>query len=610
MSTSHTLKKVIKDKETLFAYYTRNWKRVAKTILQSFLFIFIAMVIVGFNIGYPYQLLVCLPFIFLAINYFFKALLIRKTAIKKSVSYSVSLRFIKNHTVFIVLTILLVVVCNVFFSLAPVNKNPYGEIVKNKEVLAFTIKNDTTIAATLMDSFDVQTDELLADGLLEKNELSADERQKLLGEWNSFLQTVSISENITDTSRYFNTISYWHFPQAHAGAYVVAYALYIKKYESFERIIAAARYNPDVLKVFNEYSSVYGGVNSFNGIQALFYDKDSVLKRGLGRVYLSFLERSVLQKENDENTTLLIRESKKAYSHLLGEASDTLLTYPHFIGKSLEGSLFTAWFPVQKNVADTMGKMEVSSRKEEFITREQVAVMRPLLQPGDIFIERRNWHVSNAGIPGFWPHAALYLSNIKTSSAYFQEVFPYQGYATLDDLLKDKYPRFYKAYSTSDTHGDWNEVIEGKAPGIIIQSLEESGGADFLGVMRARLSKQEKLIAVLQAISNYGKPYDYNFDFETKDAIVCSELVYDAYLPRAGNKGVPFTLEITSGRKMVSPNNMVKKFADENGTDHQVLDFVYFFDADEEKGIAYPSTVEAFSESWKRSKFSWNQYNK
>ncbi len=610
MSTSHTFKKVVNDKETLVAHYARNWKRIVKTILLSCLFVFIAMAIVGFNIGYPYQLIVCLPFLFLALNYFVKALLIRKTAIKKSNSYSVSSHFIKNHTIFIVLTVLLVVGCATFFSLAPINKNPYKEITKNPEALAATIKNDAIVAATLMDSFDVQTDELVAGGLLEKSELSADERQKLLSEWNSFLQTVSISENMTDTSRYFNTISYWHFPQAHAGAYVVAYALYIKKYESFERVIDAVRYNKEVRKVLNEYSPVYGGINSFNDIQALFYDKDSVLKRGLGRVYLSFVERSVLQKENDENTMLLVRESKKAYAHLFGEASDTLLTYPHFIGKSLEGSLFTAWFPVQKNVADTMGKMQISSRKEEFITREQVAVMRPLLQPGDIFIERRNWHVSNAGIPGFWPHAALYLANKKTSSEYFQEVFPYQGYATLDELFKDKHPRFYQAYSSPDTHGDWNEVIEGKAPGIILQSLEESGGADFLGVMRARLSKQEKLVAVLQAISNYGKPYDYNFDFETKDAIVCSELVYDAYLPRSGNKGVSFMLEITSGRKMVSPNNMVKKFADENGTDQQVLDFVYFFDADEEKGIAYPSTASAFSESWKRSKFSWNQYNK
>ena len=111
-------------------------------------------------------------------------------------------------------------------------------------------------------------------------------------------------------------------------------------------------------------------------------------------------------------------------------------------------------------------------------------------------------------------------------------------------------------------------------------------------------------------ISNYGKPYDYNFDFETKDAIVCSELVYDAYLPRAGSKGVHFELGLTSGRKMLSPNNIVKKFADERGSDNQILDFVYFFDADETLGAAYTSNAETFSESWKRSKFSWNQYTK
>ncbi len=133
---------------------------------------------------------------------------------------------------------------------------------------------------------------------------------------------------------------------------------------------------------------------------------------------------------------------------------------------------FKSWFPIQKNVADSMGKIHVSSRHENFITREQVQEMKSSLHPGDIFVERRNWHLSNVGIPGFWPHAALYLGELDETDIFFQEVFPYDGYSSFTDLLKERYPVFYKKYSTQDESGDSYAVIEGMAPGIILLSLE------------------------------------------------------------------------------------------------------------------------------------------
>ncbi len=45
------------------------------------------------------------------------------------------------------------------------------------------------------------------------------------------------------------------------------------------------------------------------------------------------------------------------------------------------------------------------------ISQEQLQELKAELQPGDILIERRNWFVSNSLLPGFWPHAALYLGS-------------------------------------------------------------------------------------------------------------------------------------------------------------------------------------------------------
>ena len=41
--------------------------------------------------------------------------------------------------------------------------------------------------------------------------------------------------------------------------------------------------------------------------------------------------------------------------------------------------------------------------------------------PGDIVVVRQNWFISNIGLPGFWPHAELYLGTVAELQRYFDE---------------------------------------------------------------------------------------------------------------------------------------------------------------------------------------------
>jgi len=121
--------------------------------------------------------------------------------------------------------------------------------------------------------------------------------------------------------------------------------------------------------------------------------------------------------------------------------------------------------------------------------------------------------------------------------------------------------------------------------------------------MRPRLSKVAKAQAVAAAFSHYGKPYDFDFDFATDHALVCTELVWRSYRPDADKAGLEFPLVDLAGRKTLPANEIARLYAEQAETDAAQLDFVYFFDAREKEERAIASTEPAFRETWRRTKW-------
>jgi len=121
--------------------------------------------------------------------------------------------------------------------------------------------------------------------------------------------------------------------------------------------------------------------------------------------------------------------------------------------------------------------------------------------------------------------------------------------------------------------------------------------------MRPRLSRLDIAKAIDEAFYYLGRPYDFNFDFLTDSTIVCSELIYKVYMRGQHKNGLNMKLTDIAGRKVVPPNNIVKKFDREFGTPDQELDFVYFLDGSEKNKKADVKGLAEFRNSHKRPKW-------
>jgi hypothetical protein len=146
-------------------------------------------------------------------------------------------------------------------------------------------------------------------------------------------------------------------------------------------------------------------------------------------------------------------------------------------------------------------------------------------------------------------------------------------------------------------------VIEAISEGVVFNSMAYAADADSIVALRPRLPKLQKAAAILRAFHYTGRPYDFNFDFRTDSAIVCTELVYKSYEPATNFTGLHFPMEEMLGRPVLPANLIARQFHEQYGTPAQQLDFVAFIDGYEREKRAVESTVEAFRASWKRPKW-------
>mgnify|MGYP002640632322 CR=1 FL=1 len=303
---------------------------------------------------------------------------------------------------------------------------------------------------------------------------------------------------------------------------------------------------------------------------------------------------------------LSLMEETEVYLYEMGTGNGTRLTFENGL-KIMEDAAFGFWLPLQKGVSKFLGGKKVWRVDQMLLSSKEVKSIGERLEPGDILFTRKEWALTNLGLPGFWTHVALYIGSPEERTEYFsdEETRKWmldQGLKTdgIEAFLQLTYDESYQEGTTPTSEGKPLRVIEALSPGVIFNSLETTLSCDGVAVLRPRVSKLEKARAISFAFASLGKPYDLNFDFQTDSALVCSELVLKSFEPLEGQTGLAFeTTQI--GQRSVTPcNSIMQQFSEQYGTPEQQLDFILFYDGYERQGKAIESDLEELLESWKR----------
>jgi hypothetical protein len=144
------------------------------------------------------------------------------------------------------------------------------------------------------------------------------------------------------------------------------------------------------------------------------------------------------------------------------------------------------------------------------ITPELRRALLEVARPGDVFVTRHDDALSNLFLPGFWPHAALYLGE--------------------------------------------GRFLESKKDGVRNRPAEETLEVDACVVLRPPLDPSEIATGLARALEHEGKLYDFLFDFRSADRLVCTEVVYRGF---HGIGPVNFRLEEVGARLCLPAESLI-----------------------------------------------------
>ena len=432
--------------------------------------------------------------------------------------------------------------------------------------------------------------------------VSRDERQQIRSTWVSFLDRMLILDSVSQS---YSDYAKHDDESLQKRAFRVAYAAFLARY----------RYTLDFLRITERDPAFHVVLNE--AIPELGLPQDTYANVKYQYLHLGiaaqFTRLSLTNRLYGKEPGLRLNPGIEEDERIIwryGNRGEGIKQTLKNGAQIIKDTTFKAFFPIQKGVSEWMGDVRVRRKHRSLISKPQIDALQPRLQPGDVLLERREWYLSNIGLPGYWPHAALYIGSRQEREDYFQtaEIAAWvkqQGVADsrFETLLRQRHPEIYAQSLTDPEPGHSARIIEAVGEGVLFTSLEHSAAADSLAVLRPRLTRLDKAKALLQAFRYVGRPYDFDFDFLTDSQLVCTELVFKAYEPARDKAGLSLPVTKILGRLTTPANLIAKQFDQEYETPSRQFDLVLFLDGQERTGTAREADLASFRQSWKRPKW-------
>ena len=308
--------------------------------------------------------------------------------------------------------------------------------------------------------------------------------------------------------------------------------------------------NPKMRRLLNEKDSAYRREgNTFEkSVKNVFSFKNSIyLQRAIKIYNLFYLGRKIL-----------FDDAKLAEAHQIIQAS---YVYQNFQTRNTKGVLHDFFLIIGSRIkigakakldfcnylansvlyhgsrffGNIVGKIQ---KRRGMLYRDPKFLSRVTgnLKPLDVLLEKTPFRLTDNFIPGFWGHAAIYLGT--------QEELEEMG--IWDNPVVQQYSKEFSNVKF---------IFEALRDKVQLNPLDHLSDIDDFALFRMRdpLTKEKQADHILRALSHVGKKYDFSFDVETGDTIVCSELHYRTFID------IEFNTTVYLGRSTISVDQVAEQ---------------------------------------------------
>ncbi len=330
--------------------------------------------------------------------------------------------------------------------------------------------------------------------------------------------------------------------ETHALGIHISLASALVLYDNYLLAVSLYEKNRKLRMLLNREDSGYAlDRNMLNKIQMSYIEPEN---RDRVRTAIAFYKKQADYQKYSEVFQYLrtLIEQSPSYNrleHRLGLAAlerdlslmkrlgmDSLSLFP---GRAT--SLFSSLF------GNTAGLVETRHGKL-FRNKQARRHLHRILQPGDILLEKTPFRLTDKLIPGHWGHAAVWIGSPADIKRLGLE----------ENALVVKH---------RDSIQQGKMIVEALRSGVQLNSLKHFLNVDDVVVLRqSRLSDDDRRRIIIQSLRQLGKAYDFNFDVETTDRIVCSELVY------LSHEKIQWPTSNLMGRSTISPDQIALRAGD------------------------------------------------